>query len=278
MAGPSNPYKAQVFLRIGNDVITVVPPEHLISFVYMDNMMTGGDAFEIELFDRDAFVVENKLHRTTDIEIQWGYPGNMSSLRKCMMLEYEVTSIDGLQGVLLKVSGMDQNTDRGTAEKKSRPWRGVPIHEIAMQIARDNGWTAKVGSTATDPSATIEECVDYFDASHGTKTTPNPKNVFQQQDISDLHFLRSFIANGMAISKHTRQADFRMGIDADGKLHFRPLPWLTGDLSRVKRRFVFPDPEGGVLSFTPSISAPLLMKLGADTVIGRGRQDRKSVV
>ena len=103
-----------------------------------------------------TFVVENKLHRTTDIEIQWGYPGNMSSLRKCMMLEYEVTSIDGLQGVLLKVSGMDQNTDRGTAEKKSRPWRGVPIHEIAMQIARDNGWTAKVGSTATDPSATID--------------------------------------------------------------------------------------------------------------------------
>jgi hypothetical protein len=262
------PYRAQVFLKIGNEVITVVPPEHLVSFTYLDNMASGGDTFEIELFDRDAFIVENKLHRTTDIDMQWGYVGGvMSKPRKCTMLEYEVTSVDGLQGVLLKVTGIDQNTDQGTSEKKRRSFKDVPIHKIAKQIADENGWGAKVGSISKDPSATIEECESATDTNHSTKENPVPKDRHLQNDVSDLHFLKGLEA--IAVSKHTQMADFRFGFDAANQLHFRPLRLL--DKKQVQRRYIYPDPEGGVISFTPVISSSLMMKLGADTVIGRTR-------
>lgn len=286
-ASVPNPYKSQVFLRVGNDEVTVVPPEHLVSFNYEDNFGTSGDRFDIELFDKDAFILENKLHRNTQIDVQWGYVGHMGQARKTIMLSYEVTSVSpvaigaGMQGVLLRIQGWDSSTDQGTAVQKTRSWDVGPLHKVVEAIANENGWKYKTGSSLHDPEVTIEECEDI-------PLADGRSNQFHQNDLTDLHFLRLFCIPGstqpQAVSKHTGLADFKFGFDADRRFFFRPAPIFdpegfffrgqTAESSprlRTVRRYTFPDPEGGVQAFTPEIRGPLVAKMGADTVIGRGR-------
>lgn len=291
------PYVCHVFLKFDTDEFFIIPPERLVSFSFNQYFSpNGGGSFTLTFFDANTFVAEATIMNGTvyDATLQWGYTnGKMSLPRSVWIMTFQIVSIHPFLGQLIQLNGLDLGSKIIMQKQTSEEWPkpdaqaadGFPgrIHNIVKAIAdrQDPPLRAVIGNVNTSPynpdTGSLEVTIET------TMNTPLPEprkdlisapglgNVWRQQNMNDMQFISQVLVPH-ARSLYTNQAGYNLQIRNGNELRFHP------QLRRPTRRYIFPDPEGDVISFTPRIQGPLNAKLGAGTIIGTSRDDRTGAI
>ena len=99
------------------------------SFEYLDHTAKA-DKLELTLDNRDLKNFDDPVwHKGAVLEVSWGYPGNMSETRRCV-----VKSVKG--GLSLKIIAYEE-TFLMHQVQKCRDWRGMSLQQIADAIQQE---------------------------------------------------------------------------------------------------------------------------------------------
>lgn len=124
------------FLRVkpvGEDVVRLDLGSRLLSLEYDDNERKA-DRLRVTLDNWDLAHFDDPIFKKGNIiEVQWGYPGNMSPPRAV-----KITKIRGFQR--LTIEGLDKGTVMNTKGRPDQAYENQTHAQIAQTVAERNGY------------------------------------------------------------------------------------------------------------------------------------------
>lgn len=106
--------------------------DRLVAFSYDDNALLVDEA-SVSLDNSDLAFFDDPLFRLkNEIEVSWGYRGDMSEPRRCVIVE-----IQGGPLFTFKANGQAQWMD---GERKTRKWEATSRSEVVKKIAGEYGF------------------------------------------------------------------------------------------------------------------------------------------
>lgn len=264
---PPNPYFAFVELTIGEFNMTLLPPEHLISFTYNRKPLNAANKFTISLFDETAIMLEYQLIQGyKDIKFQYGYVGGVKS----PVYSGQVTSYDidfTTAGATLNIEGISSSTS-AFSKPRTKSYENMRIDEIVRDIAQEENW--EVGK--------LVECQPVSDGD-------NPNKTFVRSNLTAPVFITQELIP-LAKAASNGDSNFVLNFDDSGDktiVNFYPIiqASVTGsdqvkedkssnDKDSVKRDYEFQwgggDRNSRVISFNPNYSGILKLVSGGATV------------
>lgn len=264
---PPNPYYAFVELTIGEFNMTLLPPDHFISFNYNRKPLNAANKFTASLFDETAIMLEYQLIQGyKDIKFQYGYVGGPKS----PVYSGQVTSYDidfNNAGATLNIEGISSSTS-AFSNPRTKSYEGMRIDEIVREIANEENW--EIGK--------LVECQPVSDGD-------NPNKTFVRSNLTAPVFITQELIP-LAKAASNGDSNFVLNFDDSGDktiVNFYPIiqASITGsdsvnedkssnDKDSVKRDYEFQwgggDRNSRVISFNPNYSGILKLVSGGATV------------